>query len=45
MKIENCPKNLKHCPEKICPEFPCWAYEKNLDKLDKEKKVRDEGWE
>lgn len=45
MKIPDCPNNLKVCPKSMCPKFPCWAYDNHLDKLDKEKKSRDDGWE
>jgi hypothetical protein len=45
MMIENCPKGLNNCPEKGCPEFPCWAYEQHMEKMDKEKKEKDSGWE
>ena len=45
MQVNECPKSLRHCPENECPMYPCWAYDKHLDKLDVEKQQRDEGWE
>jgi len=45
MKVNNCPKNLHHCPESACPMYPCWAYEQHMDNKEKEKQIMDEGWE
>ena len=45
MRIDNCPKGLNHCPEASCPIYPCWAYDQHLDKMDKEKQLKDDGWE
>jgi len=45
MRIENCPKNLNHCPKQMCPLFPCWAYEKQMAKKNSEGNKRDDGWE
>lgn len=45
MKIQDCPKNLNRCPEKMCPEFPCWAYDRYMKNQEKSKIKQDEGWE
>ncbi|MBW2964680.1 hypothetical protein KY363_04430 [Candidatus Woesearchaeota archaeon] len=45
MRVDQCPKNLRQCPEGSCPSYPCWAYEEHLNKLDRDKKDRDSGWE
>lgn len=44
MKVPDCPKNLRSC-NNYCPEYPCWALNKHLDQLDKEKKDDNKGWE
>ncbi|MFH1669804.1 MAG: hypothetical protein ABIA62_07805 [Candidatus Woesearchaeota archaeon] len=45
MRIDQCPKRLNNCPERGCPEYPCWAYEKHLDNKDRNSKKQDSGWE
>jgi len=45
MNIPECPKKMRNCPGNSCPMHPCWAYEKYLDKEDREKKNNDQGWE
>jgi hypothetical protein len=45
MKIDQCPKNMKNCPESICPMYPCWAYEKHAGGKDRQQKAKDQGWE
>lgn len=45
MKVENCPKNLNHCPSQMCPMYPCWAFEKHKTKGDVEQRDKDSGWE
>jgi len=45
MRIDGCPKNLKDCPGKMCPLYPCWAVEDYLNKQDRNKRNKDEGWE
>jgi hypothetical protein len=45
MKVPDCPKNLKRCPEDSCPIHPCWAFIKHSDRLEKEQLEKDDGWE
>lgn len=45
MKVDQCPKKMKHCPKGQCPEYPCWAVEQHLDNVDREIKNNDSGWE
>ncbi|NQU78642.1 hypothetical protein HQ545_02635 [Candidatus Woesearchaeota archaeon] len=45
MRVDNCPKNLRDCPESGCPMHPCWAYEQHMAGVDRNNKKQDSGWE